>query len=118
VAGFVRDDDVLVCVSLDGRARRTTATDDIGGGKPTSDRVVAGLDPRRRHDCDWNVLTTIEAANRDHALEVDRFRRDEVRDAHVQRIPLVHRVRLEVAERAASTCPSSGCGRRTPSRVR
>jgi hypothetical protein len=37
------------------------------GGKPTFDRVMRGLDVLRRHEVDWNVLTTIHAVNGDTA---------------------------------------------------
>jgi hypothetical protein len=48
------------------------------GGKPTFDRVMRGLDVLRRHEVDWNALTTVNAANGDHGREVYRFLRDEL----------------------------------------
>jgi uncharacterized protein len=62
------------------------------GGKPTFDRVLAGLDALKRHGVEWNALTTINAANADHGLEVYRFLRDELGAQFIQLIPIVERV--------------------------
>jgi len=37
-----------------------------------------GLDVLKRHQVDWNVLTTIHAVNRDHGREMYTFLRDEL----------------------------------------
>ena len=55
------------------------------GGKPTFDRVMAGLDVLRRHGVEWNALTTVNAANGDHGREVYCFLRDEL-GAHVHAV--------------------------------
>ena len=48
------------------------------GGKPTFDRVIRGLDELKRHEVEWNALTTIHAANGDHGRQVYTFLRDEL----------------------------------------
>jgi uncharacterized protein len=45
----------------------------------------------REHKVEFNILTTIHAANGDHPLEVYRFLRDEVRANFMQFIPIVER---------------------------
>ncbi|MCU0837086.1 MAG: radical SAM protein, partial [Chromatiaceae bacterium] len=42
------------------------------GGKPTFDRVMRGLDVLRRHGVDYNILTTVHAANETRGREVYR----------------------------------------------
>ena len=61
------------------------------GGKPTFDRVMRGLDVLKRHEVDWNVLTTIHAANGDHGRAVYTFLRDELGATFIQFIPIIER---------------------------
>ena len=61
------------------------------GGKPTFDRVIRGLDVLKRHGVDWNVLTTIHAANGDHGRQVYTFLRDELGATFIQFIPIIER---------------------------
>ena len=62
------------------------------GGKPTFDRVMSGLDVLKRHQVDWNVLTTIHAVNGDHGRAVYTFLRDEL-GASVRPVHPDHRAR-------------------------
>jgi len=59
------------------------------GGKPTAWRVLRGLDVLKRHDVEWNVLTTIHAVNGDHGGAVYRYLRDELGPAFTQFIPVI-----------------------------
>ena len=61
------------------------------GGKPTFDRVMRGLDVLKRHQVDWNVLTTIHAINGDHGRVVYTFLRDELGATFIQYIPIIER---------------------------
>jgi hypothetical protein len=45
----------------------------------------------RRHSVDFNILTTVHAANGDRPLEVYRFMRDEVKAEFIQFIPIVEK---------------------------
>ena len=45
----------------------------------------------RDHKVDYNILTTVHAANAEHPLEVYRFLRDEVKADFIQFIPIVER---------------------------
>jgi uncharacterized protein len=93
--GFLRENDFLVGISIDGPREMHDAYRVDKGGKPTFDRVIAGLDVLKSHQVDWNVLTTIHAANGDHGKDVYRFQRDEL-DAHfIQYIPIIERATSE-----------------------
>ncbi|WP_395695169.1 anaerobic sulfatase maturase [Nocardioides sp.] len=90
-AAFLREHDFLVGVSIDGPRDLHDAYRRDKGGKPTFDRVLAGLDALRRHDVEWNALVTVNRANQDHGVEVYRFLRDELGACFVQLIPIVDR---------------------------
>jgi uncharacterized protein len=82
----------LVGISIDGPAELHDAYRVDKGGAPTLDRVMRGVELLRRHGVEFNVLTTVHAANADYPLEVYRFLRDQVGTAFVQFIPIVERV--------------------------
>ena len=67
----------LVGISIDGPREIHDSYRVDKGGKPTFDRVMRGLDVLRRNKVDYNVLTTIHAANEQRGREVYRFLRDE-----------------------------------------
>ena len=88
---FLKANNFLVGISVDGPAPMHDAYRVDKGGKPTYDRVIDGLDVLKRHAVDWNVLTTIHAANGDHGRTVYMFLRDQLGAAFVQFIPIVER---------------------------
>jgi uncharacterized protein len=81
----------LVGVSLDGPQAMHDAYRVDKGGNPTFDRVMNGIRLLQRHGVDFNILTTVHAANVDYPLEVYRFLRDEVPTTFIQFIPIVER---------------------------
>ena len=87
---FLAREDFLVGISVDGprpihdRYRRDRA------GRPTFDKVMQGLDVLRRHQVEFNILTTVHRENAIHGKEVYRFLRD-LGTAHIQFIPIVER---------------------------
>src|SRR5450755_1436107 len=88
---FLKAHEFLVGISIDGPPDIHDTYRVSKGGLPTFDRVAAGLDVLRRHGVDWNVLTTIHAANGDQGARVYRFLRDELGARFVQFIPIVER---------------------------
>jgi uncharacterized protein len=90
-AAFLKEHDFLVGISIDGPRDLHDAYRVDKGGKPTFDRVVRGLEHLRRHGVEWNVLSTVHAANGDHGTRVYRFVRDELQARFVQFIPIVER---------------------------
>ena len=99
---FLKENDFLVGVSIDGPRAMHDAYRVDKGGKPTFDRVTRGLDALKRHGVDWNALTTVNSANGDHGLEVYTFLRDELGATFVQLIPIVERVTAELLPLAES----------------
>src|SRR3954452_10086075 len=102
---FLRENDVLVGISIDGPREMHDIYRVDKGGKPTFDRVLRGLDVLKRHDVDWNVLTTVNAANGDHGATVYRYLRDDLGATFIQFIPIVERATpetLEIADGAAA----------------
>jgi uncharacterized protein len=81
----------LVGISLDGSRALHDAYRVDKGGSPTFDRVMAGVALARKHQVEFNILTTVNSANGDHGLEVYRFLRDEVGTSFIQFIPIVER---------------------------
>ncbi len=101
-AEFFREHAFLVGVSIDGPREMHDAYRVDKGGKPTFDRVLRGLEALKRHQVDWNALTTVNAANGDHGREVYRFLRDDLGARFVQLIPIVERVTPEILTLAES----------------
>ena len=95
---FLKENDFLVGVSIDGpRDIHDTYRVDKGG-KPTYDRVIRGLDVLKCHDVDWNVLTTMHAANGGRGAEVYRFLRDDLGAEYMQFIPVIERTTAELLD--------------------
>ena len=87
----MKENDFLVGISIDGPRDMHDAYRVDKGGKPTFERVMRGLDVLKRHEVDWNVLTTIHAVNGDHGRAVYRFLRDGLGATFVQFIPIIER---------------------------
>ncbi|MGB8652031.1 MAG: anaerobic sulfatase maturase [Mycobacteriales bacterium] len=95
---FLKEHDFLVGISIDGPRELHDAYRVDKGGKPTYDRVIRGLDVLKRHQVDWNVLTTVHAANADQGRRVYRFLRDDLGATFVQLIPIVERATAETLQ--------------------
>src|SRR5512135_1094783 len=104
---FLREHGFLVGLSIDGPQAMHDAYRVDKGGKHTFDRVMRGLGVLRRHQVDWNALTTVNAANGDHGREVYAFLRDQLGAQFIQFIPIVERVTPELLPLA-----EAGWGRR------
>jgi uncharacterized protein len=92
---FLAEQHFLVGISIDGPRDIHDAYRVDKGGKPTFDKVMRGLDVLRRNKVDYNILTTIHAANEARGREVYRFLRDECGAEFVQFIPIVERATPE-----------------------
>jgi uncharacterized protein len=90
---FLRKNQFLVGISLDGPRELHDACRIEAAGKGTFDRVMKGLALLKKHKVDFNILCTVNAVNGDHPLEVYRFFRDEVKAQFIQFIPVVARDR-------------------------
>jgi len=99
---FFREHNFLIGLSLDGPREVHNAYRLDKGSKPTFDRVMQGLARLKRHQVEFNILTTVHAANAGHPVKVYRFLRDEVGTQFVQFIPIVQRERGRVTERSVT----------------
>ena len=88
-AAFLAEHRFLVGVSIDGPRGMHDRYRVDKGGKPTYDRVIAGLDALKRHGVEWNALVTLNSANGDHGREVYSFLRDDLGATFIQLIPIV-----------------------------
>jgi uncharacterized protein len=88
---FFRQNNFLIGISMDGPRPLHDAYRVDKGGQPTFDRVMHGLRLLQRHGVEFNVLTTVHAANAGQPLEVYRFLRDEAGARYLQFIPIVER---------------------------
>jgi len=91
-AEFFNENDFLVGISIDGPRELHDAYRVTKGGRGSFDQVMRGLGYLREGGVEWNVLTTIHAANGDHGREVYRFLRDVCGARFVQFIPIIERV--------------------------
>ncbi|MEW5956985.1 MAG: anaerobic sulfatase maturase [Chloroflexota bacterium] len=88
---FFHKHNFLVGLSLDGppEIHNTYRVDKRGRGSFA--QVMAGLEILKKHRVEFNILTTVQAANAGHPLEVYRFLRDEAGARFIQFIPIVER---------------------------
>ena len=88
---FFHQHNFLIGLSVDGPKHIHDAYRVDKGGRPTFDRVMAGLALLKKYKVEFNILTTVHAANADHGVEVYRCLRDEVGTQFMQFIPIVER---------------------------
>jgi uncharacterized protein len=88
---FFREHNFLIGLSLDGPAPLHDAYRRDKGGTPTFERVMAGAALLKEHGVEFNILTTVHAANGDYPLTVYRLLRDQVGAEFIQFIPIVER---------------------------
>ena len=105
---FFAENDFLIGLSLDGPEEIHDAYRVDKGGKPTFALVMAGLELLQKHGVEFNILTTVHAANAGHPLEVYRFLRDEVGTRFIQFIPIVEQTQDGGA--SAESVPSQAYG--------
>ena len=88
---FFKENNFLVGLSVDGPRHIHDAYRVNKGGAGTFDQVMRGPDCLKKHQVDFNILTTVNAANQDHPLEVYRFFRDGLGAQFIQFIPIIER---------------------------
>ena len=89
---FFRDHRFLVGLSMDGPREMHDLYRVDKGGRPTFDKVLRAARLMQKHDVAFNILTTVNAGNADHPVDVYRFLRDDVGTRYIQFIPIVERV--------------------------
>lgn len=88
---FFKNNHFLLGLSLDGSRKHhdTYRVDKKGAG--SFDKVMMAVALLQKHQVEFNILTTVHAANANHPLEVYRFLRDEIKTQFIQFIPIVQR---------------------------
>jgi uncharacterized protein len=89
---FLRENNFLVGISIDGPPRIHDVHRKDKAGGPTFMRVMHGLRLLQRHGVETNVLVTVNRNNAASPLEVYRFLRDEARVSWIQFIPAIERM--------------------------
>jgi len=106
-ARFFAENGFLVGLSIDGPRELHDAYRRDKAGKPTFDKVIRGLAALREHGVEWNALTTVNAANQDHPVDVYRFLRDDCGCEFMQFIPIIERPREEGVPQGAEVTDRS-----------
>lgn len=88
-ARFLAEKHFLVGVSIDGPPELHDRYRVDKKGRPTQARVLDGLAELRRHEVEYNVLCSVNAANAAHPRAVYRYLRDECGARFIQFIPIV-----------------------------
>ncbi len=88
---FFHEHEFLIGLSMDGPADLHDFYRVDKGGKPTHETVMRGLKMMKRHKVEFNILTTVHAANAPHPLKVYRYFRDVIGTKFLQFIPIVER---------------------------
>ena len=89
---FLRENNFLVGISLDGPRDLHDAYRRDKGGRGTFDRVVKAVRLLREERVEFNILCAVNALNCKQPLAVYRFFRDELRARYFQFIPIVERI--------------------------
>ena len=87
---FLKQENFLVGISIDGPQRLHDHFRVDKGGKPTFDRVMRGLEFLKKHGVDFNTLTVVHRENAREPLEVYHFLKS-IGSQFLQFIPLVER---------------------------
>jgi serine-type anaerobic sulfatase-maturating enzyme len=88
---FLKANDFLVGLSVDGPRDLHDSNRVTRGGKGTFDLVMKGWECLREHGVDFNILCTVNAANQQHGRRAYQFFRDELGATWIQFIPIVER---------------------------
>jgi uncharacterized protein len=90
-AAFFKANVFLIGISIDGPRELHDTYRVDKGGQPTFDRVMRGLEMLKRHNVEFNTLTTVHRGNADYPLEVYHFLK-ECGSGYMQFIPIVERI--------------------------
>lgn len=88
---FFKENRFLIGLSLDGPRDLHDAYRVDKGGRGSFDKVMQAAHTLKQNGAEFNILTTVHAANVEYPLEVYRFLRDEVGTQFMQFIPIVER---------------------------
>jgi uncharacterized protein len=105
---FLKEHNFLVGLSVDGPRELHDTYRVTRAGKGSFDLVMRGWQCLRKHGVDFNILCTVNAANREYGRRIYRFFRDELGASWIQFIPIVERATadtIQIANRGWSERP-------------
>ena len=88
---FFKENNFLIGLSIDGTKDLHDFYRVDKGGHGTFDKVIKAASLLQQFEVDFNVLTTVNAHNAEHPLEIYHFFRDELKIKYIQFIPIVER---------------------------
>ena len=91
-AAFFHEHEFLVGISIDGPRELHDTFRLNRGGRGSFEQVMRGLGELRDAGVEYNVLTTVNAANQYRGTEVYRFLRDRCGARFMQFIPVIERL--------------------------
>jgi uncharacterized protein len=86
---FLKENDFLVGLSIDGPEHLHDAYRKAKDGSPTFERVLRAARLLKRFGVPFNTLTSVNRLNAAHPLQVYRFLRNELGSTHIQFTPVV-----------------------------
>jgi len=89
---FLRENNFLVGISVDGPRHMHDVYRVDKGGAPTFEKVLKALHLMQSMKVEFNILCTVNNINSQHPLEVYRFFRDDLGAHYIQLIPIVERI--------------------------
>lgn len=90
---FLRDNNWLVGVSIDGPQEFHDEYRRNRQGKPSWAKVMHGIDMLNRFGVEWNAMAVVNDFNADYPLDFYRFFRDELNCHYLQFTPVVERLK-------------------------
>ncbi len=97
---FLRENNFLVGLSMDGPRELHDAYRVDKHDRPTFDKVMKAARLMKRHSVEFNILCTVHAGNVERPLRVYRFFRDQLKARFIQFIPIVERVTPDLLDAA------------------
>ena len=94
---FLKDNNFLVGISIDGPQALHDAYRKTRGGQPSWETVMRGIRLLQKHEVEWNAMATVNRLNADHPVEFYRFFKD-IGCEFLQFTPVVERIGDEVID--------------------
>ncbi|MEG2770719.1 MAG: anaerobic sulfatase maturase [Alistipes sp.] len=88
---FLHDNHFLVGVSIDGPQAIHDGNRRDKGGRPTFDKVMAGIELLKQYQVEFNTMTTVNLLSEDHGREIYRFLKG-IGSRYMQFMPVVEYV--------------------------
>ena len=105
-AEFLKQENFLVGVSIDGPQKLHDRYRVDRGNNPTFEKVINGLDSIKKFNVEFNTLTVLHRHNADYPEEIYKFLTEDLDSNFMQFIPIVERVsRIERDDKLALVAP-------------